>query len=86
MKDILIPAKRIKKELIILLVCFSAAFLLNIYAIAKYAGGWSELLGQLHIVVILSLAIYFIVAILRLILFGILKGFKKGSISGKGFS
>ncbi|NOY95649.1 MAG: hypothetical protein GXO81_04600 [Chlorobi bacterium] len=76
MKDILIPAKRVKKELAILLVCFIAAFLLNIYAIAKYATSWSEILGQLHIIVILSLVIYFIVAILRLILSGILKAFK----------
>lgn len=73
MKDIFIPAKRIKKELIILLVCFGASILLNIYAITKYDNKWNELFSQLHIVILLTFAIYFLVLIFRLIFWGILK-------------
>jgi FlaA1/EpsC-like NDP-sugar epimerase len=58
MKDIVINALRIKRELRILLINMSIAFTLNIYSIIKYKTEWIEILSQLHIVIILGLLIY----------------------------
>lgn len=71
MKDIIIKGVRIKKELIILGVCLVASIGLNIYSIAKYETDWSELIGQLHIVLLLALLLYLLVGGFRLILYGI---------------
>lgn len=77
MKDIIISGYRIKKELIILLVCFLASFGLNIYSIAKFETDWSELIGQLHIVILVSLVIYFLVLAFRLVFLGLHKLIKR---------
>ena len=71
MKDITITASRLRKELIIFLVCFAAAFGLNIYSIAKFETDWSEILGQLHVVVGIASIIYVVVGLIRLIIFGL---------------
>lgn len=71
MKDITIKGSRIKKELIVLAVCLVAAILLNVYAIAKYDTDWSELIGQLHIVVGVALIIYVLVLVFRLLFMGL---------------
>jgi hypothetical protein len=71
MKDLVISKKRIKTELIIWLCCFSAAFLMNIYAIIKYNNSWLELITQLHIVVLLSLVIYLLYGSIRIIIWSI---------------
>ena len=77
MKDVIITGKKIKKELIILLISFVAAFLLNIYAISKYETDWAEMLGQLHVVLAIALIIYLIVVVLRLIIVGLNRITKK---------
>lgn len=66
MKDIIIKGNQIKKEIIIWLVCFFSAVLLNVYAIVIYDTGWVELLSQLHIVLLVSCVIYFFVGIIRI--------------------
>jgi len=76
MKDITIKAKRIKKELIILLVCFLAASALNIFSIVKYKSDWSEILGQLHLVLLVAVLLYILVGMFRLFAWGINKLFQ----------
>jgi uncharacterized membrane protein len=70
MKDIIITAAQIKKEIILFLVSLVAAIALNVYSIAKYKTDWAELLGQLHTVFFVALVIYLLVVIFRLILWG----------------
>ena len=77
MKDLTIKAKQIKKELIILLVCLLAALGLNIYSIIKYNTDWSELIGQLHIVILVALLLYVLVGMFRLFAWGINRLFQK---------
>ena len=77
MKDITITASQLRKELIIFVVCFAAAFGLNIYSIAKFETDWSEILGQLHVVLGIALIIYVIVGLIRLIFTGVLRIIQK---------
>jgi hypothetical protein len=77
MKDITITGSRIKRESIILAVCFVAAIGLNIYAISKYDTDWSELIGQLHVVIFTAFVIYFLVMLFRLVILGITRLIQK---------
>ena len=61
MKDLIIKGSVLKKELYIFLGCFVFAVVLNIYSIAKYKTAWSELIGQLHIVILVSIFVYILV-------------------------
>jgi hypothetical protein len=67
MKDIVIPSKTVKKELVILFVSLAAALILNIYSIIKYKTSWTELFSQLHVVLAVGLVIYLLVSFFRLI-------------------
>lgn len=69
MKDTLITARRKKTELITLLVCFGAAFLLNLGCILWYGTPLSELFTQLGYVVVIALALYLIWTAVRLVFF-----------------
>ena len=77
MKDILITRSRIKKEGIILLVCFIAAVGLNIYAIIDYQSDWSELISQIPIVIAITFLVYLLVLLFRLVFLGITKLIQK---------
>ncbi|QGY47407.1 hypothetical protein GM418_28195 [Maribellus comscasis] len=77
MKNITITAARLKKEAIILLVCFFAAVGLNIYAISKYKTDWSELISQLPVVLGITFLIYFLVLLFRLVFLAITKLIQK---------
>ncbi len=66
MKNLTISGHRIKKELKILLICFFATVLLNVFAIIYYKTNWIELISQLHIVVLLSAIIYFLAVLIRI--------------------
>jgi uncharacterized membrane protein len=70
MKDITITGSRIKKELIIFGICLLAATGLNTYSISKYETDWSELIGQLHIVLLIAIVIYVLVLLFRLLFLG----------------
>ena len=67
MKDIIIPSKTVRKEMIILAVSLAAALILNIYSIIKYETDWAELFSQLHVVLAVGLVIYLLVGFFRLI-------------------
>ena len=65
MQDIVITKKRIKKELVFLIISFVIALIMNVYAIISYKTQWIELLTTLHITIFLSVFLYFLIAILR---------------------
>lgn len=67
MKDIIIPGKVIRKELVILMVSMVAAVLLNVFSIIKYKTAWAELFSQLHVVFAVGIVIYLLVVIFRLV-------------------
>ncbi|MDD4158232.1 MAG: hypothetical protein PHH64_02325 [Proteiniphilum sp.] len=72
MKEIIISAKRVKKELTWLLICFGIAFLMNITAIILYHTPWVEAFTQMGYVVTITLCLYLLLWVIRLIgaLFG----------------
>lgn len=77
MKDIVITAKTIKRELIILAVCLVSAVILNIYSIIRYETAWRELYSQLHVVLAVAVVIYVLVLLFRLIFSSIFRLFSK---------
>lgn len=76
MKDIVITPKQIKKELLVLLVCFVLSFIINIVAIVVYKTSWIEVFSQIGYVIIISVVLYILVSLVRLIVSGIKKLFK----------
>ncbi len=77
MKDLIIKGSVIKREIYILIGCFIVALVLNIYSIAKFKTDWSELIGQLHIVILFALFIYIIVFLILWAARGIQKAIRK---------
>ena len=73
MSEINIKASTIIRELLILLGIFVFAFLLNVYAITQYDGQWSELVTQLHVVLYLTLILFVLISVIRVIVWGIIK-------------
>ncbi len=71
MKDIIIKGERIKKELKTLLYCFIFVMLLNIFSIIFYHTKWTEILTTLHYIIILTLVVYFITGIFRILFISI---------------
>ena len=71
MRDIIITVKRQKTETIVLVICFLLTIALNVGAIIIYKTQWKELFTQLHVVVLLSLFLYLLTWIVRLIYIGI---------------
>lgn len=70
-----IPSRRIRTELISLLVCFLIAVGLNVYAIIHYNAPLSELWTSLLYVLEASAVLYAVWIILRLLVFGIARLF-----------
>lgn len=58
MKKIIITGSHLKREFFIWLLSFIAAFILNVYAIAKYETSWTELYSQIGYIVMISIMIY----------------------------
>lgn len=79
MKDINISAKRQKKELWIFILCFVAAFVLNMVAIILYNTNWTELFTHLGYVVTIAVVLYILFALLRGVIQVIRFLFHKGS-------
>lgn len=77
MKDIVLSAKRQKKEIKIFCYCVVLAYIMNIISIIVYDTNWSELWTQLLCVLILSCIFYSISIVFRLLSFGICRLFKK---------
>jgi len=77
MKDIVIPSGVVKRELLILLVSFVSAFLLNIFSIIKYKTAWGEIFSQLHVVLAVTVVIYLLVALFRWLFSSLFRLFAK---------
>jgi hypothetical protein len=65
MKETVITPGMKRRELMIFLVCFLIAFVLNVVGIIKYNSPAVELISQLHIVLLVSIVIYLLAAIFR---------------------
>lgn len=72
MNDLHIPASVLKREFKIWLALLATAFASNVYAIVAYGGQWNELVTQIHVVLILSVAFYALSWVLR----GLSRGLK----------
>lgn len=70
MREFTIKGSSIIREILIWVGLLILAFFTNVYAISVYDGQWSELRTQLHIVLLLSLVYYLVVALIRAFVFG----------------
>lgn len=77
MKDLVIKGKRIRNELIILASLFILSFIVNIIGIIIHDTSWIELLSQLHVVLILTLVLYVLLWLVRLIIYFVVWPFRK---------
>jgi hypothetical protein len=73
MKNIIITPRQIRREVIFLIVAFAVANLMNIFAIAGYESPWKELFTSIPILLLLSLVLYFLMGIFRLIYYAVTK-------------
>ena len=67
MKKRTTTTSKLKRELIILAMSCVAALFLNIYSLVKSKTDWSEISGQLHVVVMVAIIIYGLVLVFRLL-------------------
>jgi hypothetical protein len=77
MRDTVITARAKKRELKFFGISFILAFLLNILSIILYHTEWKELYTQLGFVIKLSVVIYAVIVVLRLIVIGVARLFGK---------
>mgnify|MGYP006972343534 CR=1 FL=1 len=68
MKDILISSKRQKTELIIIIVCFIAAFIMNVVSIIVYKTEWSELWTQILWMLVITCGFYALTIVVRILI------------------
>ena len=66
-----IPSRRIRTELLSLLICFMIAVGLNVYAIIHYNSPLSELWTSILYVLMATAVLYAVWIVLRLLVFGI---------------
>ena len=66
-RDTTISAKSKQREVIILLLCFAVAFILNVTGIIFYKSPAREIFTQLHIVLLIAVILYLTVVILRVL-------------------
>ena len=73
MKDIIIPAKKVRYELWTLLICFVLANAINLYAIITFKTKLIELLSMLGYVITATLVLYAAWSLFRILLYLIKK-------------
>lgn len=73
MKDLIITSRRLKKEIYILSTCFIIAFLINIFSIIAFKTPWYEIFTQIGYVLVITIILYLLVAIVRVVAFLIKK-------------
>ena len=79
MKDVLISGARIKKELIMLLICFLIGFVANVGAIIYYKTVFTEIVSSLWYILVFTFVLYFIWSLLRILTWLLLSFIKKAS-------
>lgn len=77
MKDITIPASRIRKELWSLAICFGMAVLINLGSIIYYHTPFYEIFTQIGFTVVVTIILYVAWILLRLLVRLIRKVFRK---------
>lgn len=77
MKEFTITISDIFKEIKLWSLSLMIAIALNIYAISTYEGSWSELFTEFHIILAISIIIYVILVLLRMIILTAKSIFKK---------
>jgi membrane protein YdbS with pleckstrin-like domain len=77
MKDIIIPAKRVKKELISLAICFLIAFAANVGAVIAYKSPAVEIISSLIYVLIGAVVLYLLWIFVRILFLLPVKFFRK---------
>ena len=65
MKDIVITPRRVRREVVVWIVCLLCVELLNLYAIASHHTQWSELYSLWYVVVPLSVVLYVLLIPMR---------------------
>lgn len=68
MKDLTITAKQIRRELVLLLICFVIAEGVNIFSMIKYGTPWTEFFTQIGFVLIITAALYIILIAVRVLI------------------
>ena len=68
MKDIVIKERYIRRELWILLLCFAAMEIVNIYAVISYGAPWTEAFTSLGFVVVAAVAAYMVLGVIRFLI------------------
>jgi len=69
MQDVILSAKRIRFEILMLLTCFVLAELLNVYSIVTYGTSWTEIFSKIGFVLVVMAVFYVIHWIIRFIIF-----------------
>ena len=73
MKNIIITPRQIRREFFFLIVAFVVANLMNVFAIIGYDSYWKELYTSIPILLLLSLVLYFLMGLIRLIYYAVTK-------------
>lgn len=76
MKDLVIKGKWIKRELIVLLVLLLVSVITNAVGIIKHDTEWIEMLSQLHVVVLLTMVLYVLTGLIRILIYLIIMPFR----------
>lgn len=71
MKDLVIPARVIARELRIAAACVVFALGLNAYAILRFQTSWSELFSALPTTLAVALVVYGLLALVRALIAGV---------------
>jgi hypothetical protein len=77
MKDLVVPAKSIRREIRLLAGCLLLALLTNVGAIIAYEGRWIELLTTWRVTLVLALGFYGLFALPRLCWVGLRRLFHR---------
>lgn len=73
MKDTVLTARRKRRELWTMLVCYVIANGVNLYAIVTYGAPWSEILTSACYVLVFAVVLYVAWTVLRLVGYGVMR-------------
>ncbi len=71
MKDIVINAKTVRRELLILAGCFLFAVLFDLFAVVKYGRPAVELLTTIGYELVIAAVVYLIILLVRILIWGV---------------
>ena len=77
MRDIVISARRIRRETWVFVACVAAALVVNAYSIHRFGTHWQELFTTLHVTLAVAVVIFAVLALVRLIVFTCVRLFRR---------